>query len=781
MARPTASRSRTRADVALSAAAALVCGTVAQADESAFGVGIADAPPISAAARASNPLYLEAFVNGDASGLIVTCEDSAGSLRVPLAHLAALGLRIDDLPTDAQGWIALDAISGLSARYEPATQRLLLTVLAARRNRTVLGHAAQSRAGDSAAGALVNYDAVAEWQDGSSSFRTFSEQRLFGDWGVFSNGGTATVAGQQAEFLRLDSFWSRSDAGSMQTVTVGDVITRSLGWSRSTRLGGLQFGRNFALRPDLVTYPVAGFEGEAAVTSTVEVYVNEVRQLTGTLPAGPFAIEAPPSLNGAGQATLVVRDVLGRETLQTLDLYVIPQLLAPGLSDWSFEAGLMRRDFGVESNAYRGGIVGSASLRHGITERLTLETHAEGTSGLAQLGLGLVWQVGLLGRLTASAGVSEGVDRGERVGIGYQFVSSRFNVTVDWQHASPGFRDLPSLLGDLPVHRQFNVFAGWQVGPRSHLGAGYVESDGASPDDAARIASLGYRLNVGSRASIQVNAFRDAGRRSSDGVSVGWSMAVGDRGQMHSDYSSADERTSVFIASRSPYEGGLDWRLRASAGDDSEWLAASRYVGSRGAIGAEFAQDGDAERLQLAARGALVLTGNHLVAGRYVQDEFALVSTNGLPGVPVLHENRPAGTTNRAGLLLLPNVNAYQANHVAIDPLEIPFGYRLEHPERTATPRLDAGTLVLFAIDRLRAATFALVDASGSPLPAGSEGKLLGSGAQFVVGYDGIAFLSDLEASNTIRVATPAGSCEAEFELDPATDAQTDLGRLSCL
>jgi outer membrane usher protein len=175
-----------------------------------------------------------------------------------------------------------------------------------------------------------------------------------------------------------------------------------------------------------------------------------------------------------------------------------------------------------------------------------------------------------------------------------------------------------------------------------------------------------------------------------------------------------------------------------------------------------------------------VIAGNRLIAGRYVQDEFALISTNGLAGVPVLHENRPAGRTDGAGFLLLPNINAYQANRVAINPLDLPFGYRLDAPERTATPRLAAGTLVRFPIEKPRAAVLVLVDANGKPLTAGNPGEILGQGDTFVVGYDGVVYLTGLHDNNRLRVQTAVGSCEVEFAYDSEAVVQADLGRVIC-
>jgi outer membrane usher protein len=688
---------------------------------------------------------------------------------------------VDDLPADPQGWVALENVSGLSFEYEAAAQRLQLTVLASRRNLNVIRRVPQARDGDSAAGFLVNYDGLAEELSGSGAVRAYTEARAYGDWGVASNRGTLSFVGGSEEYLRLETLWTRSDPFTLRTVSAGDLISRSLSWSRSVRLGGLQLRRNFALRPDLVTYPVTGFSGEVAVPSTVDLYVNQVRQLTGSLPPGPFQIETPPSVNGAGQATLVVRDELGRETVQTLDLYVVPQLLAEGLHDYSFEAGVLRENYGSESNDYRGGTVGSASLRYGLSDRVTVESHAEGASGLAQLGAGLLLQAGGWGRLSASASLSDsdGGGTGSRYGLGYQYVAPRFNLTLEWQTADGGFRDLPSLLGDAPPRRIARVFSGLQLSPRLHLVASWLETEGRGIDEHSRVASLGLRVNAGRHASLYLNAFRDYEQEDGDGIYAGYSVAIGRSGQLHSEYSSDDDRMGVTLSSRSPHVEGWDWTLRGSHADDSLFQASTRFTGGRGAVGLDYAEDAGEERIQAGVRGAFVFAGRHAIAGRYVQDEFALVSTNGLPGVPVLHENRPAGHTDGAGFLLIENVNAYQPNRLAIDPLAIPFGYTLDSTDRTATPRVSAGTVVQFPIGRPRSAVLVLVDVEGRPLPVGSQGEVVGGGT-FVVGYDGVGYLTGLADVNQVRVRTAEGFCVAEFALDATAATQAEVGRVSC-
>ena len=72
---------------------------------------------------------------------------------------------------------------------------------------------------------------------------------------------------------------------------------------------------------------------QATVPSAVDLYLNNIRQFGSRVQDGPFVLDALPRISGAGQATVVVTDHLGRTTQTSVPLYVDQQRLAPGLID----------------------------------------------------------------------------------------------------------------------------------------------------------------------------------------------------------------------------------------------------------------------------------------------------------------------------------------------------------------------------------------------------------------------------------------------------------------
>ncbi|MBK9521589.1 MAG: fimbria/pilus outer membrane usher protein, partial [Rhodocyclaceae bacterium] len=135
-----------------------------------------------------------------------------------------------------------------------------------------------------------------------------------------------------------------------ETLVIGDTSTRPGMLGSTTYFGGIRFGSNFGLTPGFIRNPVPKLSGSSSAPSTVNLYVNDVLRQTSNIPTGPFAIDNFPALTGGGEARLVVRDVLGRETVITQSFFTSSSLLAAGLDDWSVEAGRVRQELGTVSN-----------------------------------------------------------------------------------------------------------------------------------------------------------------------------------------------------------------------------------------------------------------------------------------------------------------------------------------------------------------------------------------------------------------------------------------------
>jgi outer membrane usher protein len=247
-----------------------------------------------------------------------------------------------------------------------------------------------------------------------------------------------------------------------------------------------------------------------------------------------------------------------------------------------------------------------------------------------------------------------------------------------------------------------------------------------------------------------------------------------------------DNSSNFVTASTSratPTEGGWGWNAALRQGDDQNGGQGELdYLGRYGRYAAGVSAFNGTRYAYGDANGALVFMGGHPFAARQINDAFALVSTEGVPNVPVMLENRPIGRTDRNGQLLVTPLNAYQNNQLAIDPMQLPADMRIARVRAIATPSDRAGTLVNFDITPVRAASIVLVDAAGKPLPLGSLVRVNAQpGKPTLVGYDGEVYLDTLDTRNVLTVQTPAGACTVRFDYHKDTGGSIpQIGPLRC-
>lgn len=756
-----------------------------------------DAVAAAAPTTQGEELYLEVVLNETRQPQLFRFVRRGGRFLASPGTLRQLGFVVAE--GDDARLRALDEFAGVAVRYDAGRQRIAIDAplqLLSLSTTVLNAPSADSPVlADAAPGALLNYDLYGTRQGSASNLTAAVELRLFGIGnGVFSN--TAVTRGYRAggedwrgETVRLDTHLQWSFPERAITVTVGDTYSGFLDWTRAVRLGGVQVGRNFGLQPYRITTPLPAFLGEAAVPSAVDLYVNGVRQYSGEVPAGPFQLGTTPGVTGAGFAQIVVTDAFGRTRTLDFPFYATQRLLAKGLSDWSLSAGMVREDYGLRSFSYASDVVASGNLRYGVGDRFTVEAHAEGGGGLANAGVGGLWLPGGAGVLSASY-VRSTLDglHGGQAAVGYSWNNGRFNVSADSRRSHGDYRDLASLYGPLPPEASERALAGITSPSLGNFSLSYVRlsypGGDASPVETSRYAGAFWSRSFARRWSAHLSLNQNLDDSRDRSAYLGISVALGTDHQASASWQRNGNRDNgiVDVSRPVPGDGGHGWRLQARTGDDgSGGLAETTVINDVGRFGVGVASFGGDSHGYASASGGLVLMGG-VFASRNIGDAFAVVSTDGVAGVPVKLENRLIGHTGDNGMLLVTPLNAWQRNKLSIDPMDLPANVRIADVDLLATPRDRSGVRVRFGIVPVRAAVVVLHDEAGRPLPLGSRVRLDGvAGAQAVVGYDGETYLDTLDARNRLRVQTPDGACATTFDYPAAGDAIPRIGPLTCV
>jgi outer membrane usher protein len=746
-------------------------------------------------------LYLEVEINQAATGQIARFVISDGRLFAEPATLRALGLTWPGNANAGES-VALDSLPGVSATYDAAGQRLQLFVPVAMLpgSAGALGYTPPPAPAldpeTRAPGLLLNYDAFAQGDDRIQTLSGWYELRLFGTGpGVWRNSGvmrTGRGADDMEDSVRLDTSWQLDFPEPMVSINVGDGISSQVDWTRPTRFGGVRVSRNFSLQPYRVTVPLASFAGEATLPSTVDLLINGIRQSQQQVGPGQFRIDSTPILNGAGQAQMVITDINGQTRTIAFSLYNARQLLQAGLSDWSVEAGKVRRDYGLRSFSYVDDPMASGSFRYGATDWFTIESHAETSHGLDMGGIGGLWLLGRQGGVvgTSYAASHSAGGHGDQYAVGYQWQGRHINVDLSTLRRDRAFRDVASLEGSLLPLRSDLAFAGVSIGS-GQLAASYVRQD--LPDQARnRYVNLSWsQSSVRGRfagASISITLSRDLEGGTGTGGNLYLAIPFDRQYQAWTTVQKQDSGgTTTVGASRS---AGIDrddwgWRVQASAGEQAGGQAELNRLAGYGQwrVGAQYWHDGQGNAVGYAnASGGLLLMQGRLFPMRQPYDAFAMVSTDGIPGVPVMLENRLIGTTDAHGLLLVTPLNAWQQNELSIDPLVLPAYMNVGRTRTAAVPATASGMLARFPMRPVVAVQMALRGADGQWLAPGTQLHMDGGGeAVAVVGYDGLVYLENPHAGG--RLAAHQASrevCSVSLPAQLPERGWVDLGELPC-
>lgn len=762
-------------------------------DRSQWASSVSLERPSATSGRKGISLVLAVSVNGMDHGL--------AQFRLIDERLWASPKVLRDLGLRAEGsdlsLISLDrALSG-EISYNAAMQSVSLMVETGKLavGTSVLNTINQdSPAASNATGGLLNYDIYANYSGGNFSMDGFAEARLFSgnalleSTAIFRAGSAGGHWRGQA--IRLDSSAALSFPQSRLTIRAGDIITRATGWSRPTRIGGLRFGTDFALQPYLVTAPIASFFGEATLPSTLDLYINGLKTYSGQIAPGPFEIGSGTNrINGAGDAHIVVTDILGQITTLDFPIYDAPALLREGLSDWSLEIGAVRENYGIGSFDYASALVASGSWRRGLSNNLTLEAHGEMGASLWNGGAGIAWKMPMGGVLSTSLAISRSesaghrTKTGHRAEIGYSWADRNFNLSASVQRTDKHYADIASRHGAPVAIERDLVNIGVNGGRYGNFGLSMVRQR-YSGDPARSFASLSWNRPLSDRFSVSASLHQDLGAKPDRSGFLTVTFVPGNRQHLSANVRAAKARTNLALSYRRslPYAGGTGWAVTSNYdGQHVQAAVQVDHLGSFGQITAGTRLNKGRASAYAGYSGALVVMGDDLFLSRKIYDGFAVVSASGIADVPVKLHNREIGRTDGNGHLLVTGLNAYQANKLSVDPTDLPANMSIASIDQQAVPSQRSGVLINFEIVPTRSVLMTLVDGSGAIIPLGVQAQMTGSdGPLFMVGFDGQLFIEEAIAGAAVSVMTPAGPCAFRLPDDLPAHKAGRLGTMIC-
>lgn len=741
------------------------------------------------------PAIVRLSVNQQPAGeAVVALRDSAGQWWLPAASLTEARVNLEgshQQRLDEVDYVALQSLAPDSLDFDEAQQALSVVLPPFRFAASQL-HAGAGRgrgatsatvASGKPAGAFLNYDLFIDHSDIGNGRSAFTEAGVAIGPGV-ALGSLALLRQPTLEAnLRLETSYVIDQPEQMTTMRLGDAISRpatSLG--RPVRFAGLQFGINFLTQPGLVTVPVPTLAGQAALPSTVDLYVNHVLQSRSAVAPGPFSLTSAPLMAGDGELLLKVTDISGREQAISQRYYASTTLLAPGLSDYSIEAGALRLNYGLRSDDY-GDYFASGSWRRGLTEQLTVEAGASVQQG-SRLGLlaGVSAAIAELG--SGSLALAASHDRlgsGLQAAVGVERRTREHSFALRTQMADADYRQT-GIPDQLQLRRLDTVFYGYRVAGLGSISASWTRQQRVG-QDPLRITQLSFSTRQTRWGSLVLTMINLEGAAHDRSLNLFWILPL-DGGRsasvLHARSDKGQDQT-VFQFQQTPAPGeGLGYRLQGGINAPQQAMVTAQNL--HGLLRAEAAEFRGNTAVRAGLSGALVLMDGSLFAVRRVDSSFGLVRMPGLAGVRVYVDNQLAGRTDARGVALLPRLAAYMKNPVSVEPLDLPLDVQIDALKAEPVPAWRSGVRVDFPLRAVAAATLNLMLSNGQPVPAGADARLEGdeTGDSLPVGHEGLVYVTGMKEWNRLQVTWPGGRCTVEIPYAPEKGSIPYLGQFLC-
>lgn len=611
-----------------------------------------------------------------------------------------------------------------------------------------------------------------------------------------------------AKVSRYESYALKESTETGAYLRLGDAVTSPTGQGESLQFAGVSWGTDRTLRPNDFSPVLPTLRNGNVLAGPLEVFINDNLQFQQTVQNGVLDLRNLPAQQGFNSYRVRTVDAQGNPVSVLREIYLPSSLLPPGISAWRVDAGFQREDFFTRNASYGSPVV-VGSYSTGIDHDLTLGAHGLITRDASSVGLEAdqrltaLW-AGHIGAQWARNTSDDplrrapGSQQGAAVKLRLDGGGRLWRVLAEGTQAAqplPGLGARAALRYQRLLRAQWNGLVGWSFGvahvrsQRENIPVEVVNSLSASTRVSDTGASLSMALTqTQGQGSKQKNLL----------VAVFFPLSPP---AIHT----ADVRNrSVYLSQNSLDGAQLSRAQFTSSGqrmEDSVWGVGATRDSQRTFSALDGAWSTSTRTLDLAAsarighmdrsglvsmRSSVLWTEGQTFAARPINGAFAMVST-GEPGVSIFYENRHAGQTDAAGLLLVPGLLAQQTNRLSVDPSSWPIHWLASQVERQVVPPRGGGVLVSFKINAMSWVSQPMViplSPAGTPYRAGTvavsleeiASRTLEAPAEAVVDRRGQLWTSELAAAGgaVTRFAITQDGKRCRFTLPPndATAAQ---------
>lgn len=627
-------------------------------------------------------------------------------------------------------------------------------------------------------GFILEYDTLYSKIDESSNFRSFFDSIYFFKKSYFKNTLLFTKNDYESRFVRLDSTLVIDDIDNIRRIKIGDFYTKSTFFSPTIRVGGVQIGTDFRLKPDLITYPLPDFAGETSLPSSVDIFLGNSRIFSKNLTPGPFEIKNIPITTPEGNLRVVIKDVLGREKVIELPYITHPNLLKEGLSEYNLSIGAIRKNYQLKDFNY-GRLIVNTFYKRGITSKYTAEfdTYFEGfdkfSVGMSNYFLNRF--IGLISPQFALSYDKEKSKTGYMYGINLKKGFKIINFGIDYKNFSEDFAKPQSVYGK--IKESLNFFTSLRLPIIGSISGSYVKRKYTKSETRGDESNLNVSINRSLFKKIFLNFSYNIYSSSSDSrqsFSVSVNIPLGNRFKTSYRYQNSDGSNShnLTLSKATTESKGVSYNLTANKSNGNELYRGyltydGEYFSSSSALSYNKNSYRDYLSYRIGLSGSVIYLDKDLYFRRKINQSFAIVKiTPPVENAVILANNRKVGETDKKGTVFIPFLSPYTPNEIRIDPESVDMKTYIDETIYSFIPYENHGYVLKFRSRKVNSIRLKLLLPDGSFPPAGSkiwvDGKPGG-----ILGFKGKAYIENISpGKHTLAIDYLDGECVLDIELD---------------
>ncbi|EAM8641817.1 fimbrial biogenesis outer membrane usher protein [Salmonella enterica] len=748
-------------------------------------------------------VYVNSEKQGEAQDIaFVAGPDKKLTAQITPAMLKAWGVKTDVFPALA----ALPPDKPLNdiGRYIPmaATDlrfsklQLNVSIPQAAMNASARGWVDPSEWDEGVPAALLNYNLSGSntWRDGENGsddnyYANLQSGINLGAWRLRNYSTWNYDEDSGSHWDSVNTYLQRDIQRLKGQLTLGDSYTPSDIFD-SVQFRGAQLASDDNMLPDSLRGFAPIIRGIAQSSAQVTIKQNGYIIYQSYVAPGAFTISDLYPTSGSGDLEVTIKEADGSERTFVQPFSAVPIMQREGRLKYALTAGKYRSGNDDSDEPEFGQVTAIYGLPHAITIYGGTLYSEDYQSGAVGLGFGL----GELGSLSADITAAHTTLNNDdsHNGQSYRVQYSKDFQTTDtsftlaaYRYSTAGFytfQEANDLRADSDdgwrmtynKRQRLQLDLSQSIGSYGSFFVSGYQQDYWQEEGYERTLSIGWNGNIDGISYSVTYSYSDypestqpADQQLAFNVQVPLSRFMPNAWASYSVNTAkhGDTRQQVGLNGTTLADNNLSYSLQQSYtnhGVGGSGNISADYKGGQGEITGGYNYDDDTQQVNYGLRGGIVAHPHGITLSQPLGQSLAIIKAPGAVDTKV--QNNTGVYTDGRGYAVVPYVNPYKKNRIALDTSTLGDEVDIDTAVQTVTPTQGAVVMADFNT-RVGRRVLMMLYYRGLPVPFGAQAKLK-EGGSGIVGDDGQVYLTGVPDEGDIAVSWNGGQqCVVHYQL----------------